>query len=86
MKDEIKLGNRVRKLARRDRRCSGVLGTVIELFECRGKSCARIRPSRSKITSVWPVKRLAIVIEEEDKIDGIDGERTSSDTATSTLE
>ncbi len=79
MKDEIKLGSRVR----RNRRCSGVLGTVIELFECRGKSCARVRPSRSKMTSVWPIKRLAVVIEEEDKIDG---ERTSSDTAASTLE
>jgi len=62
---DIKVGDRVRKFARRGRPSSRVLGVVIELFELRGKEWARIASGEKReVTTAWPVKSLKRVEEE----------------------
>lgn len=68
----IKIGDKVRKLARRNHRGSTALGTVIELFEKEGRVWARVASGeRQTITTAWPVLKLRVVVPEE----GSDGLR-----------
>lgn len=63
----VKVGDRVRKLARRNHRGSLVLGIVVELFEREGRVWARIASGQDrKVTTAWPVLRLRRIEEEEE--------------------
>ena len=64
----VAVGDRVRKVARRNHRGSGTLGEVVELFTLRGRPWARVASGEKKlITTAWPVRHLKKVVEDPEK-------------------
>ena len=59
----ISIGDRVRKVGRRNHRGSTALGRVTELFVKDGKEVAR--NASGSLTTVWPIKKLKVVFETQ---------------------
>lgn len=55
----ISVGDRVAVLNRHTGRPGAIIGTVVELTP----GLARVRPSTSNVTSLWPLKRLVVPVE-----------------------